>query len=125
MGSWELIVRLRRSEQTHEIICRLSVSYDHTCGCLRCMSEAVRWVRLKSVHVAFEFVVVLQFYFCSMATFVDNGVHYTSEYGRLSVTLNICFHPSRVCVCTREVLFIHSQLASSFQTRTIATYIEH
>lgn len=82
MGRRELILRLRCSEKTREIICRLLVSYDHACEFLRCMSEAGRCVRLGLLRVPLEFQVVSRHCrLCPMAVLVERDDHLTFKCG--------------------------------------------
>lgn len=79
MSSWELIV-WRRSSKTREIICRLSVSYDYTCECLRCMSEVWYCVKCGSAYTCCS----LRF-FRVVTVLLERGGN-----GLLGIILNIC-----------------------------------
>lgn len=73
MGSRELIVRPRRSEKSHKIICRLSVSYDHMGECLRSVFEVRRCVSLDELLVRFFFFGVRG---CAVVVFPLGGVRW-------------------------------------------------
>lgn len=54
MDSREAIVRLRRSEKTREIICRLSVSFEFTRDCLTCVSGSESGIQNRAAEGHFR-----------------------------------------------------------------------
>lgn len=77
MDSREVIVRLRCSEKTHEIICRLLVSFERACERFMCMPEAGCCCEIKAIgwHVHSQNSVRVGVVFCLKALFVERGDH--------------------------------------------------